>query len=517
MGICNSKSGVHKAQKPKEGKGLKIIKKIDLEELRHCRGALIKSVDMPISSNDVVSCSTGLPLDKYIVDSKIGEGTYGEVFKVKNKELGIFRAMKKIDVPDNNPEKVKEIKNEINLLKSMDHPNIVKILEFYYSNNSFFLIMEYCNGEELYDQIIKYKHFSEEKAAYIMYQVLSAVFYCHNMSIIHRDLKPENILIDSSGENFSVKIIDFGTSLTFEDNKKIAPKKVIGSIYYVAPEVLSGKYNEKCDIWSCGVILYILLSGKPPFGGEDTEIIEKIKIGKFNLKSDPWPKVSNEAKDLIKLMLDTNNLTRISAQDALSHLWFKKFRMKEKYNSFINLDKLLKSINNIKKYKSDSRLQQVILTFLVHNSMYFPEVKELINVFKQIDSNGDGKITKKEMIYILAKHYNLINAEDEVNKIFENVDIDHNGFIEYEEYIQASISKKDLLSQDQLIYAFKYFDKDNDGSITADEIAQILFQDQKSDAITKLTEDLIREVDIDLNKKINFEEFKTMMLKLISS
>ena len=140
-----------------------------------------------------------------------------------------------------------------------------------------------------------------------MYQVLSAVFYCHNINIIHRDLKPENILVEKeeNEEGFSnIKIIDFGTAKIFDKDK--SEQKVIGTAYYIAPEVLAGKYNEKCDIWSCGVIMYILLCGRPPFGGDEDEIIENIKKGEYDLAEEPWNRISYEAKDLIKSMIELN-------------------------------------------------------------------------------------------------------------------------------------------------------------------------------------------------------------------
>lgn len=487
------------------------------DDLKYTRNAINKVQDIAIAASSLVNLSTGLPLDNYVSDKKLGEGSYGQVFRVKHKDISVYRAMKKITGSNNkDPEKVKEITNEIELMKTMDHPNIVKIFEFYNTKDGFYLITEYCNGGELFDKIIKLKRFEEAPAAYIMYQLLSAVFYCHNINIIHRDLKPENILIESEEKEnyFNIKVIDFGTAKIFDKNK--SENKVIGSAYYIAPEVLSGKYNEKCDIWSCGVIMYILLSGKPPFGGEDDEIVEKIKRGKFDMKSDVWNKISNEAKDLIKSMLDMNYLSRLSAQKALSHKWFKKYKMKEKLTS-IGVDKLTKSIENIKKYKSDSKLQQVALAFLVHNSLYLPEVRDLVRIFKNIDSNGDGKITKEEMIVAIGKFYQVPDAEEEVNLIFENVDNDNNGFIEYEEYIRASINKKDLLTNEILKFTFKYFDKDGSGSITGDEIVQVLFNGQDKEMAMKLTSELIKEVDLDKNAQINFEEFKAMMVKLLSN
>lgn len=523
MGICGSTnkedkvggsgSGNHELSNHKKGdahtqaksnKFLKSSRVIDQEK------------DIAINQNNLISLSTGTPLDNYISDKKLGEGSYGAVFRVKHKDIGVFRAMKKILSSGNkDPEKEKDILNEIEMLKSLDHPNIVKVFEFYNTKEGYYIITEFCKGGELFDKILDNAPFEESAAAYIMYQILSAVFYCHNLNIIHRDLKPENILIENEEKDtgyYNIKVIDFGTAKIFDKNK--SEKKVIGSAYYIAPEVLNSKYNEKCDIWSCGVIMYIILSGKPPFGGEDDEILDKIKKGKFDLKAEPWPRISQEAKDLIKHMLDMNTLSRISAQKALSHKWFKKFKMRERFTS-IGAEKLKSSVENIKKFKSENKLQQAALAFLVHNSLHLPEVKDIVKVFKNIDQNGDGRITKEEMTIALGKIYNVADAEDEVNEIFTNVDNDNNGFIEYEEYIRASIDKKTLLTDNILKYTFKFFDKDGSGEITADEISKVLFQGNDKSVSEKLTRELMAQIDVDENTSIDFNEFKGMMIKLL--
>ena len=153
----------------------------------------------------------------------------------------------------------------------MDHPNIVKLYEFYEDSHQFHLVQELCSGGELFDRIIDSGHFSEVMAATVIKQTLEAVAYCHSCQIMHRDLKPENLLLETDKPDAIIKVTDFGTGLLFDPNVKITKK--YGTPYYIAPEVLKQNYNEKCDIWSCGVILYILLCGFPPFNGTSDEII----------------------------------------------------------------------------------------------------------------------------------------------------------------------------------------------------------------------------------------------------
>ena len=224
-------------------------------------------------TNDIfIGSSKSSPAEDYIQMNFLGEGSFASVYKVKNRYTGEPRAMKIIKKSSTCSESAdQEITNEINILKKMDHPNILKIFEFYSSKDSYSIVTELCYEGELFNEIVDKGPFNEKYSAYIMYQVLSAVNYCHNMNIVHRDLKPENILIESKDEItgfYHLKIIDFGTAKIYDKNKK--EDKIIGSPFYIAPEVLKGEYNEKCDVWSAGVLLYAMLYGKFPFM-EDNE------------------------------------------------------------------------------------------------------------------------------------------------------------------------------------------------------------------------------------------------------
>jgi calcium-dependent protein kinase len=525
MGVCSSANDENKSNSKKsneenkevgnsnkksDDKGTKNVNNQDKKQIMETD----KQDDININQNQLITLSTGTPLDNYIIEKKLGEGSYGAVFRVKNKDTKQLRAMKKIVAKSTrDPNKEKEIVNEIEMLKSLDHPNILKVFEFYNTKEGYYIITELCQGGELFQRIVDNGYFSEEHAAYIMYQLLASVFYCHNLNIIHRDLKPENILIESEENGFlNIKVIDFGTAKIFDKNK--SEKKVIGSAYYIAPEVFQQKYNEKCDVWSCGVIMYILLCGKPPFYGDDDEIVKKISIGTYDIRSDIWTKISSSAIELIKKMLDMNPMSRISAQKALNDKWFKKFKIREKFTN-ISTNKMKEIMENIKNYKPNNKLQQAALALLVHNNLHLPEVKDIIKVFKTIDVDNDCRITKEELSVAYLKLYNLPDSEAEVEEIFRNIDNDNNGYIEYEEYIRATIDKSKLLNDDVLKYTFKYFDKDNSGEITTDEIAKALFNGNDKKMSEKLTRDLLNEIDSNANASIDYNEFKSMMAKLL--
>ena len=212
---------------------------------------------------------------------------------------------------------------EFQLLKNIDHPNIIRIYEIFKDTKYFYLVTEFCEGGDILSVIQKSPKFSERMAAKIIKQVVNAVLYCHVNGIVHRDVKAENILFVADDINSTVKLIDFGISVKFKKDTML--KEKTGTILYIAPEVIDGEYNEKCDIWSLGVLMYIILCGNPPFNGNSRkEVMLKIKKGQFSFSTKIWTMISKEAKDLITLMLTQDPRRRPSCQDVLSHPWFLK-------------------------------------------------------------------------------------------------------------------------------------------------------------------------------------------------
>lgn len=534
MGICQSTKNKNKqVQQPKKAvvedkenispnKG--VDKEMDAEfGYKKNQPATTRTPAVAINNDVIITRNDVNPELIYKKVKKLGSGAFGDVWLVKQKDLNKEFAMKVIHKRTKKASEEREIMNEIKILKTLDHPKILKIIDFYSTSTDYYLITEYCPLGELFHEIEKVSVFEEGPASFIMNQIFRAVSYCHGMNIIHRDLKPENIMISSREENkcLQIKIIDFGTAKTFEKGQP--ENRYVGSSYYVAPEVIQRKYNEKCDLWSCGVIMYILLTGRPPFeGDDDKEIIQKVKTGKYDTSTPPFPSLSYEAKDLIKKLLEIDVKKRISAVEALNHKWFQtsRFKDKDKVNT-ISTTLAKKLIENLKNYHSKNMVRCAVIAYLVHHNTNMQQCNEASKLFNKIDLNGDGKIEKHELLEGIMNYWKLpkLQIEKEVDVIFDNIDTDHNGYIEYEEFIRAAIDQDYFLTNNYLKFAFNYFDRDNSGELSIDEILKRFMQNAKNSKDPQVEKELretFDSIDINHDGSISFAEFCKMMKNIIS-
>ena len=476
-----------------------------------------------IDSNILINHNNRDPNIVYSKEKVLGNGSYGIVYLVKNKQLNKYFAMKTIKKKDKNKKlENTSLNNEIKILKSLDHPNILKITDFYETNTEYNIITEFCKEGELYKEIKSKSPFSEGLSAYYIREILKAVCYCHSNNIIHRDLKPENIMIFKKRNNGCniIKIIDFGTATVFSKEKR--ENIITGTVQYIAPEVISQNYNEKSDLWSCGVILYNMLTGKYPFGGDSQEEISyKITRGKFDIISHPWNIISKEAKNLVCNLLIVDPNKRLSAKQALKHPWFNIEKVKKflKMNE-LSENKVIKLIHNLINYRSDNILKSAVIAYLVHNNSQLKDYYDAIKLFNQIDEDGDGKISKEELLnglqyYLESEGEKLQN---DIDLIFNNIDTNHNNFIEYEEFIVAAIDKENLLSKNCIQFAFNYFDRGCTGEISLNEIKKLFYcneQNKKDYRAREQLEECFKEVDVDNDGHLSFDEFYNMMKSIL--
>lgn len=454
----------------------------------------------------------------YFMKPPLGVGLFGTVYKARHRETGHIRAIKKIRKDHAKAKDLETLLKDVEILKKLNHPNIIKVYEFYQDGGNYYIVTDYCAGGELFDRILQEKNFNENRAAEMMKYIISAIAYCHSKKLVHCDLKPENILLESQNyDETLIKIIDFGNSSFCKPGEMLHSK--FGSVYYVAPEVLKSRYNEKCDVWSLGVILFLLLSGKPPFNGaNDQKILKKVFAGKYSMDGPEWSHISQEAKDLISKMLTLDMDKRISSAEVLEHPWFQNNTKEKKLRLDLPIGR--RSLRNLKDFRAKNKLQDAILFFLVNQLTSKEEEQELMDQFLTIDSDGDGKLSKEDLLKAYAKSgKDPKEAEIIVNNIMKNADKTGSGEINYSEFVTASISKRKFFSEERLTLAFKMFDSESKGFIGAEELKGIFnngaFSQIGDEIWGAMIDNVIKSVG-DENKgekNIDFEMFKSMMTK----
>lgn len=453
----------------------------------------------------------------YSFGRELGRGQFGVTYLVTHKHTQERLACKSI--PTRNlldRDDLEDVRREVQIMHHLTgHKNIVELKGAFEDRHSVNLVMELCEGGELFDRIIAKGHYSERAAAALCREIVTVVHSCHSMGVLHRDLKPENFLflhkddeyndhhhINNKKTDSPLKATDFGLSVFFKPGQVF--RDLVGSAYYVAPEVLKRHYGAEADIWSAGVILYILLSGVPPFWAENEKgIFDAVLRGHIDFSSDPWPSLSSGAKELVKKMLRQDPKERLTAVEILNHPWVRE--------DGIASDKPIDIavLTRMKQFRAMNKLKKVALKVIAEN-LSEEEIMGLKEMFRSIDTDNSGTITFEELKAGLPKLGTKL-SESEVRQLMEAADVDGNGTIDYIEFITATMHMNRMEKEDHLYKAFEYFDKDSSGYITMEELEQALMKYNMGDART--IKEIIAEVDTDHDGRINYDEFVAMMRK----
>ena len=528
--------------------------------------------DIKVDQRNFITKSEKNVFDIYEKICELGNGAFGTVYKVKRKNSGfnqIIRALKEIskEKMQNNEESGLELKNEIEILKNIDHPNIMKIYEFFEDDNNIYLINEFCGGGDVASLHDKYGEFPEFLLKFVMSQVFLAISFLHSNKVVHGDIKRENIAFVYDGKyktkeeferffskifkdkeiqneinevggmdnlseeaqnivkelcNYEIKILDFG-SAKMKKRDKINKKLtgIVGTAFYCSPEVVKEKYDFESDEWACGVMMYILLSNVAPFPGDnEEEIFDNILSKEINVDIPELKSISNNCKDLIKKLCNKNPKQRIKSEEALNHPFFK---------TGINFSNLLKGIyventkelkkifrnknsNLFRKKFTNSKFKEMVIAYIGLNFPDKVEAQKARKIFLEISGgNKHFLITKETFVSRFEKALKNLTKE-EIENLFDSLDQNETGNIEYEELIRALSDRDKLLSNKNLGEAFKFFDKDNNGFITWNEIAEIIYPEGKIPE--NIMKEFLEEIgQKDENVKIDFYDFKRILTK----
>lgn len=413
------------------------------------------------------------------------------------------------------PEDREDVEREVAIMYHLaGHENIVKLDNAYEDKQNVQLLMEVCNGGELFDRIVSKGHYSEKAAAGCFRTIMKVVAQCHALGVIHRDLKPENFLLSTKNDDALLKATDFGLSVFYSPQQKFTD--VVGSAYYVAPEVLKRNYGPEVDNWSAGVILYILLCGVPPFWAETEQgIFDAVKKGHYDMKSDPWPAISDSAKDCVRRLLKSDPRDRMSAMEALNHPWVREGGVASDQPIDDTVMKRLKKFSEMTKFKKTAL--KVIAANLTD-----AEIKGLKELFKSFDKDHSGTISFQELTEGLkslsldpnSKKSGRDNGSkmspEEIMDLLKAADSDNDGTISYDEFIAATVHLNKLENEENLWNAFTEFDSDGSGFISPEELVGALEKFGISMTHGEVLE-MIAEVDQNSDGLVAYDEFVAMM------
>jgi calcium-dependent protein kinase len=435
--------------------------------------------------------------DFKVTSTVLGTGYTGEVkmatrvgvpnhkFAVKELKLASFRKGK-----------MAQMKQEVENYLLMDHPHIVRLYDVFESKESLHLVMECMEGGELYERVRRLKKFPEQDAADAVWQILLALNYIHSHGIVHRDIKLENFLFEKEQGN-NLKLIDFGFSKHVHTEGEHLHAS-LGTASYVAPEVLLQDYTSQCDLWSLGVISFILLSGQMPFPVNMPNQSRNILQGSYTLNKSRWKETSPEALNFVQSLLEVNPDNRLNASTALCHPWIANRHIDAEIDTGV--------IKALHSFGHASRFRRCAME-IVAWSLSTEECAQVNEQFISLDETHHGGISMQS----LKKAMTTLGVEDEaeIRLVFDSLDLHHDREIHYSDFLAAMVATKIPLNDELITSAFKHFDEDECGYITAQSLRNVLgdtFEGAQVDSLLNEAEHMEKD-------RMTYAEFATFLRK----
>ena len=445
--------------------------------------------------------NSGLINEVYDIDhSNPCHGGNGVINKAIHKTTGAVRAVKMIKKEEVEATQHETVMNEIRCMEALDHPSIPKIDEYFEDNANYYIVMEFIEGRDLFDELADDTCFTEEKAAMITKRALTSLNHMHHRHILHRDVKPENIMINDR----QVKLIDFGSSIRFNKNEKL--KEMTGSCYYIAPEVLDGSYNERCDIWSLGIILYIMLTGIVPYDGENEyEIIKQIRLDVDIFTISELETVSSSALDLLRKMLRRNGSERISTEEALQHPWLTQFRWQDK-SIRKNNQICVGNCNLVNQLQTN--LCQYMLNYVLDKDVLI----SIENLFLTINVSGDGCLTRNDIQMFLRQDKTVsLSISDKAN--LSKLIPYGRKTISFFEFSLKCISSDFLMKEEHLACLFKQACPQGTDHLSTYDFERFIGCKKIRDKL--VFGKIVDKVSIENQSSLQYKEFKALVSSIL--
>ncbi|WIA37170.1 hypothetical protein OEZ86_014127 [Tetradesmus obliquus] len=463
--------------------------------------------------------------DLYRLGQVVGTGHYARVQLAMSLKDGKKYAVKILPKSDGKEALVQQLQNivkEVAIMRLLaDHPNMVQLQQVLQDSTNFYLVMEHCNGGELFDQIIRSGHMTEAMAANKAKQLISFLAHAHSKHVIHRDIKPENLLLLKTDREPVLKVIDYGCSTFCVPGKRLCKK--FGTPYYVAPEVLWRDYDLQADVWSAGVVLFILLSGRPPFNGKnDEDIVAKVRTGHVKMFPDEWSHVSCSGKALVREMLKLDVTMRPTCQQLLEHPWFSQAG-EDGQASLLPEGNMSHVVARLEAFAGMSRMKRLALSLLCH-TVTDRHITRLKEAFYAMDEDGDGHLTPAELTHALRSTDALAKSgfaaeipPEALEELIAASDLYGEGYVDVDEFLAAMLANSNYTkTKDALRRSFDALDHDHDGFITSADLLNLQQQLLGEHHITKeLADEMMSEVSSCIDEahdgKMTYQEFCQMM------
>eukprot|EP00605_Chrysophyceae_sp_TOSAG23-4_P001959 GSChrysophyteH1.ASY1.ANO1.2170.1 assembled CDS len=445
-------------------------------------------------------------------ENKLGKGSYGSVYLAYHRETGIPHAVKAMNVAQATSYYLRKLHLEVSLLKEIDHPNIIKLKDVFFGRRTVYLVTNLCRGGELFELLNTGKKrgyvFREDRGAMLIGDMFSAVHHLHSQGIVHRDLKLENFLFEEKSSTSSLILIDFGLSRRFDGTEMMSQR--VGSCYYTAPEVLKGDYDYKCDIWSLGVLAYMILSGSPPFGGKTVEdVYEATRTREPSFPENKFRHLSTSCIDFLKRLLVKDPEKRMTSAEALNHPFLlQKTQTRTDHLATSSSDSNLGMhiVQRISKFMAATPMIKLFLS-VFSTMLTVREMSPFREEFYLLDNRREGLITLGGFYNGLMCAPSVVSGDVDLYAAYDAIAVSmnhrHAGGILYREYITATMLGVIRFDDSRIKVCFDLLDIDNQGHLTAESLRKALGDDLQE--IEYLN--VVSEGDRNNNGRVTYDDF----------